>query len=66
MNSSKTRRLHYSAPVSDSQQSAEGLWQSIPWTARAVANYRAAGGWFAKSKHNFADMAAAKLAGVAD
>lgn len=57
------RRLHYPAPARCSHE-VRGGWVSRPWTIADVREYLAAGGWFTKGRHHFADRRAARLAGV--
>lgn len=74
MEQKQTRRLTYAAPPNDSvhlytEEINDQRIQKfgfIPWTVTEVLRARGAGAWFAKSRHNFADRAAAKAAGVED
>lgn len=70
----KTHRLTYAAPASDSvvtgrifvDGAPRNLWGQVPWTVPAIREAKAAGAWFAKSRHNFASREAAIEAGVGE
>jgi len=61
-----TRKLYHPAPNRDWFQTPERLWASRPWTKEAVLDAKRAGAWFAKAHHEFADVAAARAAGVGE
>ena len=60
-----THRLHFPAPSRVWAQE-NGGWSSHRWGMLEVLDYKAAGGWFQKAKHEFASKEAAKAAGVND
>lgn len=56
--------LTYPTPRRMAVETPKGKWYSAKWTAEGIRQLQSAGGWFYKGGHDFADLAAAKQAGV--
>lgn len=59
-------RLAYPAPARCWSGTMFEGFSSHPWTVEDVVSARGGGAWFAKSRHDFADRAAALAAGVSN
>lgn len=57
------KRLTIHAPRRMSEE-LQTRYVMRPWTVDGVLAYQAVGGWFSKGQHDFADMSAARAAGV--
>lgn len=57
------RRMTFPAPARCSYETRHG-WATRQWTTEDVKEYLTAGGWFTKGRHEFADLQAARAAGV--
>lgn len=58
-----THRLTLQAPHRASYPTGDRLYADRPWTIQDVMECLEGGGWFRKGAHEFADVAAAKIAG---